>query len=100
MSTKPSATSEYITPESKPPIRTSKKNCTLHPRVCSLPLHGGGLGWGCEPSSAHPHPAFPPQGGRNVLMRDAQIGIDHRLVATHFVRRAVTNLPAVVEHNH
>src|SRR5436190_7003209 len=62
MSTKPSATSEYITPESKPPIRTSKKNCTLHPRVCSLPLHGGGLGRGCEPSSAHP--ALPPSRGK------------------------------------
>src|SRR5947209_11120259 len=29
MSTKPSATSEYITPASSPPISTSKKNCML-----------------------------------------------------------------------
>src|SRR5262245_37092425 len=62
ISTKPSATSEYITPASSPPISTSKKNC--------------------------------------MLVRDAEVRVDHALVAAHLIGRAVCDLAAIIEHHH
>src|SRR5215472_16187624 len=62
ISTKPSATSEYITPASSPPMSTSKKNC--------------------------------------MLVRDAEVGVDHAVVAAHLLGRAVCDLAAVIEHHH
>src|SRR5690606_404329 len=67
ISTKPSATSAYITPAIRPPIRTSRKNAMS--QVPRLMLH-------------------------------AEIGIDDSLVVLDLVRRAITDLAAVIEHHH
>mmetsp|Transcript_23536 Transcript_23536/g.41576 ORF Transcript_23536/g.41576 Transcript_23536/m.41576 type:complete len:380 (-) Transcript_23536:215-1354(-) len=34
------------------------------------------------------------------VMRDAQIGINHRLIAAHFIGRAITDLLAIIHDNH
>src|SRR5207302_1529837 len=79
MSTKPSATSEYISPAKTPPISTSTRNAG----VPAMSLNG---------ATAIAY--------RSSIMGDAQICVEHRLVAPHLGGRAVGDLPAVVQHDH
>src|SRR2546425_12801775 len=72
MSTKPSATRAYITPASSPPASTSMKKISS---IENLIFE--------DPSVRHP-----------------EVGVDDLLVAAHFIRRAVGELAAVVEHHH
>src|SRR5690606_893424 len=69
ISTKPSATSEYITPAIRPPISTSRKNAM----PVSLP-------------SAR-------------LVLHAEIGVDHGLVVLYLFGRAVADLAPVIQHD-
>src|SRR5438094_715998 len=79
MSTKPSATSEYISPAKTPPISTSTRNAGAP----AMSLNG---------ATAIAY--------RSSIMGDAQICVEHRLVAPHLGGRAVGDLPAVVQHDH
>src|SRR5678815_5386506 len=65
-----------MTPDSRPPISTSKKNETIGCRFRAT-------GWTLTTRS----------------VRDAEIGVDHRLAAAHLGRVAVADLAAVVEHD-
>src|SRR5437879_1878305 len=78
MSTKPSATSEYMSPAATPPIRTSAKKRGL------LAMSANGA---TSPASTS-------------VMGHAQVGVEHRLVLAHLLGRAVGDLAPVVEHDH
>src|SRR6185369_10938667 len=84
MSTKPSATSEYMTPARMPPITTSPKK--------SGPVRISIQG---ETSSLYANSMAPPR--RSV--RFAEIGLDHVGIAPDVVGLAVGDLAAVVEHD-
>src|SRR4030095_5993627 len=79
MSTKPSATSEYMSPAAMPPMSTSARKVG--------------------------DPAMSRKGATNTAwrrlsMRHPQVGVDHRLVVPHVVRRPVGDLAPVIEGHH
>src|SRR5207248_1347608 len=78
MSTKPSATSEYMSPAATPPMSTSAKKAGLPA------MSANGV---TRPRSTS-------------LMRHSEIGVEHRLVLAHLVGRAVGDLAPVVQHDH
>src|SRR5882672_1825365 len=78
ISTKPSATSEYMSPAATPPMSTSAKNAGLP----AISANGA-----TRPRSTS-------------LMRHSEIGVEHRLVLAHLLGRAVGDLAAVVQHDH
>src|SRR5262249_30480454 len=78
INTKPSATSEYISPANTPPISTSTKNAGL-PAMSANGLNAA--------SSVS-------------IMGDPEVGVEDRRVLTDLLRSAVGDLAAVVEHGH
>src|SRR4029450_85310 len=79
MRTKPSATSEYMSPAAMPPMSTSARKVG--------------------------DPAMSRKGATNTAwrrlsMRHPQVGVDHRLVVPHVVRRPVGDLAPVVQGHH
>src|SRR5258705_2761930 len=78
ISTKPSATSEYMRPAATPPMSTSAKKAGFDA------MSAKGATSPCSTS----------------LMRDPEIGVEHGLVLAHLLGRAVGDLAPVVEHDH
>src|SRR5882724_2178220 len=79
MRTKPSAPSEYMSPAAMPPISTSARKVGA--------------------------PAMSRKGATNTAwrrlsMRHPQVGVDHRRVVPHLVRRPVGDLAPVVQRHH
>src|SRR6266545_3294782 len=74
--TKPRATSEYMRPAARPPIRTSTRKAGV--------------------------PSMSLKGLRKMAssMRHSEVGVDHGLVSPHLVRSAVGDLAPVVERDH
>src|SRR5262249_21539125 len=79
ISTKPRATSEYMRPAAMPPLNTSTRKVTL------LAMSAKGATSTAWSSS---------------IMGDSEVGVHDRLILAHDLRRAVGDLPAVVEHDH
>src|SRR5215831_15295846 len=79
ISTKPRATSEYMRPAAMPPMNTSTRKVTL------LAMSAKGATSTAWSSS---------------IMGDSEVGVHDRLILAHDLRRAVGDLPAVVEHDH
>src|SRR5688500_18512913 len=77
--TKPSATSEYMSPVAMPPRNTSVRKAGEP----AMSLNGA------------TRTAY-----RRLLMRRSQVGVQHRLVLAHLLRGAVGDLAAVVQHRH
>src|SRR5262245_46850942 len=79
ISTKPRATSEYMRPAAIPPISTSTRKAGLP----NMSANGA------------------TKTARKIsIMGHAQVGVHHDLVLAHDLRRAIRDLPAVVEHDH
>src|SRR5262245_8361337 len=77
--TKPSATREYMSPAAIPPMSTSTKNAG----ALAMSRNGAtSTAW------------------RRLSMRHPQVGVDHRRVRAHLVRRPVGDLAPVVERDH
>src|SRR5882724_11444081 len=77
--TKPRATREYISPAAMPPMSTSTRKAPL--------------------------PAMSTSGAtktawRSSIMSDPEVGIHHDLILPDDFRRAIGDLPAIVEHDH
>src|SRR5437899_933928 len=77
ISTKPRATSEYMSPAATPPMSTSAKKLGLEA------MSAKGV---TSPLSTS-------------LMRDSEIGVEHGLVLAHLLRRTVGDLAPVVQHH-
>src|SRR4051794_23037000 len=45
-----------------------RRNSSVAERTDSLPLDGGGLGWGCAFMRCHPHPSLPPSRGKEFFL--------------------------------
>src|SRR5215510_10925049 len=79
ISTNPRATREYMSPAAMPPMSTSTRKVPL--------------------------PAMSAKGATSTawsssIMGDPEVGVHDRLILAHDLRRAVGDLPAVVEHDH
>src|SRR3990167_2567255 len=95
ISTKPRAISEYSMPDIRPPISVSRKNAMVMsaPRSSGTPNdppRGSGPAWG----GPAPGPSL-----RCSSVTRPQVGVDDVGVLAHLLRRAVTDLAAVVEHD-
>src|SRR5436190_6810968 len=89
--TRPSATSEYSTPDMRPPIKTSRKKPMRSVRAWRQQTLGSAAA-GCDSDECDAACL------RSPSMLHAQIRIDHRLIVAYFFRCAVAYLAAVVEH--
>src|SRR5688500_12883962 len=98
-----------MTPESRPPIRTSKKKVMTRPyprrprQACPGVLESGGG----DPVTSAERRWVPACAGTTPVLRgrarssgDPQVRIDDFLIPAHLVRRPVADLAAVVEHDH
>src|SRR5262245_45405411 len=88
MSTKPSATSEYMTPDRMPPMTTSPKNSG----PVRMAIQGSIRIWNRKSMRLPACSASP-------SMAHAEIGFDDGFVALHFRRRSIGDLGAVVQHH-
>src|SRR5689334_4672454 len=93
MSTNPKATSEYITPASRPPASTSMKKliCAGLP---SATQNQGRTTFSCLPLWKK----WWSVPGLESCVGDAEIGSDDLVVPAHLVGRAVGDLASIVEH--
>src|SRR5881628_697858 len=78
ISTKPRATSEYMSPAAMPPRSTSTKNAG------AVTMSRNGV---TRPS-------------RTSLMAQPEVGVEHGLVLTHLAEPAICDLPPIIQHGH
>src|SRR5215813_14648193 len=90
MSTKPSATIAYITPAIKPPTTTSAKKIGDDTMSANGATSTARL---LSSAISRFHQSL------GVRIRYPQVRIDHGLIGSHHVRRAIGNLTTVVEHH-